>query len=309
MGRTLRSPRICLPPAEARSLERRRLTYWLLGLLIWFGAGWAWAQKERVLARSRSPFNELQVLQVGHERVLKVRQGGSFVEESRCDMRRPAALCHQYSRLQLLASLYPQRLERALVVGLGGASLSKALLAHYPQLAVDSIELDPEIVQLARRYFGYREDARCKTLIGDGRTLLQASQERYDIVFLDAFDGLEIPPPLRTQEFYALVREHLRPGGVVVSNLHRRSHHYDRDRVTLASVFPESVGFQGTGLVVVLSSLQVLTPVSGRWSQGWGFEAGPLLRLRESEADFDRSASPFQDSSENQQGSFNFLTE
>lgn len=271
------------------------LRSWIWGatLLFWLGAGLAWGQRERVLTRRSSPFGELLVTQEGHERILKMRQGKVFVEQSRCDVRRPTALLHQYSRLQTLGVLYPRELEKVLVVGLGGASVSKALLAAYPTAEVDSIELDPVIVELARRYFFYDEKGRGHTFTEDARAHLEASSATYDLIILDAFDGLEIPTPLRTREFYELVQRHLRPGGVVASNLHRGPN-YDRDRATLAAVFPRTCGFEGLGLVVVVSG-ESLTPHPARWSSALGFPPGPLLELQQPKPDWDAQATPFRD--------------
>jgi len=258
------------------------LLWWVGFFLLWIGGGVAWAQREKVLAKRHSQFNDLRVVQDGYERILKVRQGKAFVEESRCDVRRPAHLLHQYSRLQMLGSLYPKELTSCLVVGLGGGSLSKALLAQFPRLKVDSIELDPEIVKLAREYFGYQDSERSRSIVSD-------------LIVLDAFDGLEIPQPLRTVQFYALVKKHLRQGGVVVANLHCTSANYNRDRVSLAREFPHTLGFQGTGLVVVLASSQPLHPDRQRWSPGWGFPLDPLLHLEEASGSFDSTVRPFED--------------
>ena len=272
-----------------------RAVLWVSLMVLWLGVGLAWGQRERVLAKRRSPFNELRVVQEGYERILKVRQGKVFVEESRCDVRRPAHLLHQYSRLQMLGTLYPEKLSRALVVGLGGASLSKALVANFPDLEVNSLELDPEIVKLARQFFGYTESSRCHSSVADARAYLEHNAKTYDLIVLDAFDGLEIPAPLRTRQFYQLVQAHLSPGGVAVANLHRRSSNYDRDRVGLARVFPYTVGFQGTGLVVVVAGALPLQPQGQRWTASWGFALQPLLQLQQSEPGFDASAQPFED--------------
>ena len=253
------------------------------------------ARAEQILARCKSAYNDLIVVQDGYERILKVRQGKSFVEQSRCDQRRPAALRHQYSRLQMLSSLYPARLERVLVVGLGGASLSKALQVSYPKVEQDCIELDPKIVELARKYFAYKEGPLCRTVVGDGRAFLEKTERSWDLIVLDAFDGLEIPHPLRTRQFYELVKSHLRPGGVVVSNLHRRSHSYDRDRATLAEVFPHQLSFEGTGLVIVLSSLEAREADESRWNPSVGFDFKPLQGLQEKAPPDFSQAQPFED--------------
>lgn len=273
----------------------KSLLGWVAIFLLWMGAGVAWAQREKVLARRHSHLNDLKVVQEGYERILKVRQGKVYVEESRCDVRRPAHPLHQYSRLQMLGSLYPLNLRRALVVGLGGASLSKALLAQFPELQVDSIELDPEIVKLAHQYFFYRESERCRSIVLDAREFLEKNNSTYDLIVLDAFDGLEIPGPLRTVQFYGLVKKHLNPGGVVVANLHCNSGNYDRDRVSLARQFEYTLAYQGTGLVIVVAAPQELRADTTRWSAAWGFPLEPLLLLREKTAHFDSTVRPFED--------------
>jgi spermidine synthase len=273
----------------------KSLLGWVAVFLVWIGAGFAWAQREKVLAQRHSPFNDLRVVQEGYERILKVRKGKVYVEESRCDVRRPAHLLHQYSRLQMLGSLYPQNLQRALVVGLGGGSLSKALLAQFPQLQVDSIELDPEIVKLAHQYFDYRDGPRCRSIVLDAREYLEKNNSTYDLIVLDAFDGLEIPAPLRTVQFYGLVKKHLSPGGVVVANLHCNTASYPRDRVSLARQFEHTVAYQGTGLAVVVASPHELRVDATRWSSGWGFPLEPLLHLQEKTPDFDSTVRPFED--------------
>ncbi|MBN9418327.1 hypothetical protein ABS71_22480 [bacterium SCN 62-11] len=268
---------------------------WVAIFVLWVGLGAAWAQRERVLAQRHSPFNDLKVVQDGYDRILKVRQGKAYVEESRCDVRRPAHLLHQYSRLQMLGSLYPRDLRRALVVGLGGGSLSKALLAQYPELQVDSIELDPEIVKLAREYFSYRDSERSRSIVSDAREYLKSNNSTYDLIVLDAFDGLEIPGPLRTVQFYDLVKKHLSPGGVIVANLHCRSGNYERDRVSLASCFEHVLAYQGTGLAVVVASPQELRADRARWTTSWGFPLEPLLQLEEKSSKFDSTVRPFED--------------
>lgn len=268
---------------------------WLVAAVLWTCVGVAWAQREKILVQRTSSYNEVQVVQVGSQRILKVRQGSAFVEESRYDLKKPLELVHPYSRLQMLGSLFCERLDSALVVGLGGGSLSKALHHHYPHLQVDSIELDPEIARLARDYFDYREDSRSQTFISDAREFLASTQRTYDLIFLDAFDGLEIPQPLRTVQFYEIVGKRLRPGGVVVSNLHRRSPSYLRDRATLRSVFSVSEGFLASGSVVVLSSQTPLQPKKQRWKPAWGFACEPLLAMREDRSGSFETQEPFQD--------------
>ncbi|KAG5180926.1 hypothetical protein JKP88DRAFT_270097 [Tribonema minus] len=57
---------------------------------------------------------------------------------------------------------------RALVIGLGGGALPLALRRFYPQLDVTVCELDPEVADLARRWFGFEAGPQLRVVIADG---------------------------------------------------------------------------------------------------------------------------------------------
>ena len=225
----------------------------LVAILVLAGA--VRAAQEKILWVRHSPFSTVVVTQQGRYRILKFRENGKDVEQSRCDVKRPDYLIHEYSRLQLLGLMFPDQVRDVLVVGLGGGSLSKALARAYPEARLDSVELDPVVAQAARQWFFYHESDRVRTILGDAREFLAGTDRKYDLIFLDAFDGLEVPAPLRSRPFYEIVRSHLTPGGAVISNLHLRSRQYGADRATLAQVFPTQYAFMGTGLAVVVSQL------------------------------------------------------
>jgi len=105
--------------------------------------------------------------------------------------------------------------KHALVIGLGAGLLPKALERR--GLSVDAFEIDPAIVETARRDFGYTPKGR--VIIGDGRRLLEAGLGPWDLVYLDAF-GAESPPShLFTTESFASVRAAMVPGGVFAVNI------------------------------------------------------------------------------------------
>ena len=81
----------------------------------------------------------------------------------------------------------------------------------------------------------------------DARPFLQASRERYDLIFIDAYRQPYVPFYLATREFFRLVRERLNPGGIVALNVstvpgdHRLA---DAVAGTLATEFPQVVTWQ-----------------------------------------------------------------
>jgi spermidine synthase len=55
-----------------------------------------------------------------------------------------------------------ERPQRVLIVGLGGGTIPSMFRKYLPDLQIDTVELDPEVVQVAKQYFGFREDAGCE---------------------------------------------------------------------------------------------------------------------------------------------------
>lgn len=133
----------------------------------------------------------------------------------------PGHLELEYSRIALVSlALLARPPERLLVVGLGGGSLPMFLRAAYPRAHIDVAEIDPAVVAVAERFFGFVQDAELRAHVGDGRQFIErAAPSSYDIVLLDAFDARAVPRHLTTREFMLVVRRALRPDGVVVANV------------------------------------------------------------------------------------------
>ena len=117
-----------------------------------------------------------------------------------------------------LAAAPPQRV---LVIGLGGGVMPMALRAIDPDMHIDTVELDPAVLKVARSHFGYREDARLHSHVADARVFVRhqlRAQARYDLVLIDAFDKDYIPEHLLTREFLQQVQSLLTPAGVLAAN-------------------------------------------------------------------------------------------
>lgn len=156
------------------------------------------------------------------------------------DLDDPDKLVFEYTRMMASALLAKSDPESILIIGLGGASLSIALHKVLPDTVIDSVEIDPAVVRVAKRFFGYETGPRQRVFVQDGRAFVEQAVKdgrRYDIVMLDAFDADYIPAHLLTTEFLQLVRNALTPTGIVVANSLTRSTMYDRESATYAAVF------------------------------------------------------------------------
>ncbi len=153
--------------------------------------------------------------------------------------------------------------ERALIVGLAGGTSAHSLLATYPDLTIDGVEIDPKVLELAERYFAL-DDPRLTTFAEDGRYFLETSDEIYDLVALDAYRQPYIPFHLATEEYFQLVADHLSPDGVVVVNVGRSETDFrlvDALSSTLSAVFPSVwlVDVQGYDNTMVIASKDDIT--------------------------------------------------
>jgi len=152
----------------------------------------------------------------------------------------PQRMVFNYTRMMMSSLFVKPDPKRVLVIGLGGGTLPMALAQVLPQARIDTVEIDPAVVNVARRYFGYQTSPRQRVHQADGRAFVeQAVREKrsYDLIMLDAFDYTYIPAHLMTREFLQQVKTLLSPGGVLAANTFASSDLYDRESATYQSVF------------------------------------------------------------------------
>ena len=178
------------------------------------------------------------------------------------DLENPKHLQYAYARwVAAVAAEHPPA--DVLHLGGGGFTLPRYFAGEVADQLV--IELDPELVTLARARLGLRTGPALRVLTGDGRVRLaeQPAASR-DLLIGDAFGYLVVPWHLATREMTAEVRRVLRPGGVYTLNvIDGTARRFVRaEAATVASVFryaavigpPEALdGRRGSNFVIVAS--------------------------------------------------------
>lgn len=204
------------------------------------------ALEERVLESVRSPYNHIVVAERGTLRTMYFVVDGVHYIESRWDRRYPRSLDLDYTRTMMAGYLVNPRATKILMIGFGGGQISNYLFDRFDGLEVDAVDIDAEVVRLARQYFGVPKDPRYRTHVADGRLFVERTpaEPQWDMVILDAFRGVFVPFHLKTVEYYEALKARLRPGGVVVANLHSLTEMYKHDRNTFAEVFPHGYCFR-----------------------------------------------------------------
>lgn len=168
----------------------------------------------------------------------------------------------EYTELFHAAWLWNPRITNVLMIGLGGGSAQRSFQHYYPHVRIQTVEIDPTVVAVARRFFQFQESDRQKVSVADGRMFLRRSQAVYDLVVLDAYVrsryGSSIPQHLATREFFELARDRLSTNGVVAYNLIGTTAGFQANLVgavyrTVQSVLPQVYLFRaGTSQNLVL---------------------------------------------------------
>src|SRR5204862_5260858 len=109
------------------------------------------------------------------------------------------------------AWLWNTQITGVVMIGLGGGSTQRAFEFYYPNVVIETAEIDPVVVQVAREFFHFKESDRQKVQVSDGRVFLRRSTAKRDLIILDAYVqgryGSSIPQHLATKEFFELDRD------------------------------------------------------------------------------------------------------
>ena len=117
-------------------------------------------------------------------------------------------------------ALAPARRRRILVLGLGGGSVARLARALAPRATIVGVEIDPEVVTLARRWFDL-DALGVEVVVEDARSFLARERRRFDAVLEDVFVGrgrAVHKPTWMTEEGLPRAAECVATGGVLASN-------------------------------------------------------------------------------------------
>ncbi|MGE3142268.1 MAG: spermidine synthase [Hyphomonadaceae bacterium] len=172
--------------------------------------------------------------------------------ESLYDPAAPRTLPVIYTRYMTVGLAYTPRAASILEIGLGGGRTAFYLHQHMPAALINVVELDPEVINLAKRHFDIVTDDRFRIIERDGRIYLTQNQARHDLILVDAYRGTFVPFHLLTREFFMMTKRRLNPGGAVVQNIEPSTMLYPAAVATLKSVFANVDTYDADGNVVAV---------------------------------------------------------
>lgn len=208
---------------------------------------------EHVVHTEPSIYRKITVYESNDERCIRFARNSS-PRQSCLSLKNPAHLVFNYTKMMLGALYLNPEPQRILVIGLGGGTLAMTLSQIFPDAAIDTVEIDPAVVRVARDFFGFRTSERIRVAEEDGRAFVKRAARAgalFDLVLLDAFEQDYIPAHLLTREFLEEVRSVLTPGGVLAANTWSSSRLYDRESATYESVFGRFFSLRNINRVIL----------------------------------------------------------
>lgn len=172
-----------------------------------------------VIHQSHDPLGAIEVIE---DDLYRSMHFGTAARQSSMLLRDPFQLALSYTRAMCAALLFNDSPQRILMIGLGGGSLAKFLLQHFPDTHIDAVELRPEVHKVAQQFFALPDEPRLQLFYEDAGSFIRtaaAEYSGYDLIFIDAFLDLGIAYSVIGMSFFEACYERLSTEGVLSMNL------------------------------------------------------------------------------------------
>jgi spermidine synthase len=206
---------VVVPLIRLNRLSVARAVATVSVLLSWVSLGWtpiAWA---KTLMQKDTFYHRIRIEEDDEARYMYFDR----TLQSAMTLKDPTALRLIYSRYTSLGFTFRADAKKMLLIGLGGGSIPKKLNKEFPNMEIDAVEIDPEVIKIAKDHFNIKESKQLRLHAQDGRLFLTRTQNQYDVIMLDAYFTDAMPFHLATKQFFELAQKKLTPNGIVVANL------------------------------------------------------------------------------------------
>ena len=177
------------------------------------------ASPAEIVFERTSPYHHIRVIDRKGTRTLSFN--GST--ETQMSLANPLQGHFEYTEYFQMPRLWNGLLTNVLMIGLGGGSTQRAYAHYFPHMKVETVEIDPFVVQVAKDFFQFKESPRQRVQVSDGRLHLRRTEARFGAILVDAYVqhryGSSIPYHLATKEFFELAASRLTTNGVLGYNV------------------------------------------------------------------------------------------
>jgi len=225
---------------------------------------WLVAKPQGLIYEKRTALHDIAILKAGNQIRLIYEDPTTQEIMSRIDITAPLNLLAIYTQATMLSLIWQSEPSRVYVVGFGGGRIPMILHHYFPNVRIESADIEPAIAEIAEKYFGITFDDRMRLSIKDGRDYLitrhRRASVRYDLITLDGFRGIGYGPyRLSTLDFYHLCISHLTEQGVVAANMLDGDQLYLDKIKTFFQAFPTTylLKYEGANVLIGTISPQI----------------------------------------------------
>lgn len=201
------------------------------------------------------------VIDVVEDQVSRSLYFGSRAKQSSMFLHDPVKLALSYTRAMMGFLLFNDNPQRVLLLGMGGGSLAKFLLHHFPECTIDAVDRRPNVVKLAHGYFQLPSDPRLNIYIDDAFEYITKNSFQYDAILIDTFDGKGMSESVNNNRFFENCYSQLSKTGIISMNLwNHDKKQLDITLKTIKNAFGNNILFlpvpeKGNVIVLVLKHL------------------------------------------------------
>ncbi len=227
--------------------------------------------------------DEMGLMEVVDDRQNRSLHFGTREKQSAMSLKSHHELVLSYTQTMMAGLLFVDRPRSILNVGLGGGSVPKFLLHHYPDCNIDVVEIREKVVDLAYDYFHLPRDPRLIIYICDVKEYFHTTKANcYDIIVLDVFNKDGLSDSIKGFSIMNVCKSRLKENGVLIMNLWS-----EPDQLYKKMVYNISKCFKSQAMIlpVVDRSNHIVIGINqpGRRYQGQVDVFADLLLLRQPE--------------------------
>ncbi len=110
------------------------------------------------------------------------------------------------------------KITQVLVLGLGGGNLAKIFEHEMPLTKTTFVELEKEVVEVAKNYFGISENIMRKIIVNDAKIFMRKNRSKYDLIIVDLYGGDDVPSFVSSRIFLNQISQSLKKNGSTIFN-------------------------------------------------------------------------------------------
>ena len=147
---------------------------------------------------------------------------------------------------QALNKIEIKNVNSILVLGCGAGSIPTII---YKELGLnptmDAVEIDEKVIDLGNKYFGLNQYSRLQVIIEDAINFVKSCNDKYDLILVDLFKGIDLPKEFLTQYFFEQLKSLLCEDGELLINYvaynHETKQRVEEIENTLSKSFSKKV--------------------------------------------------------------------